>query len=175
MTPEQLSVSTGATLFDAKRMQPFIEPAMAEFCINTPRRKAMFLAQVGHESGGLHYLREIWGPTPAQFRYEGRADLGNMFPGDGSKFRGRGLIQITGRSNYFDCGNALNLPLQDHPEQLEQPVNAARSAAWFWQAHGLNELADNGDFMVITKRINGGLNGYAQRLALYEKAQAVFA
>ncbi len=75
--------------------------------INTPARAAAFLAQVGHESGQLRYLREIWGPTPAQVRYEGRADLGNAQPGDGKRFMGRGLIQITGRKNYADCGAAL--------------------------------------------------------------------
>ncbi len=135
----------------------------------------MFLAQVGHESGGLHWLREIWGPTATQQRYEGRADLGNTQPGDGSKFRGRGLIQTTGRSNYEATGDALGLPLLDHPELLETPTNAARSAAWFWKSHGLNDLADEGDFMRITRRINGGLNGYDKRVALYEQAQGVVA
>jgi putative chitinase len=171
MTSEELCSATGASANDAIPLLPFIEDAMAEFEINTPRRQAMFLAQVGHESGGLHFLREIWGPTPTQKRYEGRVDLGNLQPGDGSKFRGRGLIQVTGRSNYEACGEALDLPLLDHPELLETPKNAVRSAAWFWKVRGLNELADVGDFMGITRRINGGLNGYDQRVALYGKAQ----
>jgi len=170
MTPDELCAATGATLKDAQRMLEAIEAAMAEFDINTRKRQAMFLAQVGHESGGLHWLREIWGPTPAQQRYEGRADLGNICAGDGLRFRGRGLIQITGRGNYARCGEALGLPLLEQPELLETPVNAARSAAWFWQVHGLNALADEGDFNQVTRRINGGLNGYSQRMALYAQA-----
>lgn len=171
MTLEELQSATGATAADAMRVYPFLEEAMKEFFIDTPKRQAAFLAQVGHESGGLHYLKEIWGPTHAQLGYEGRADLGNTEPGDGSKFRGRGLVQITGRANYAEVAEALTLPLLDNPELLETPKNAVRSAAWFWKKHGLNELADNGDYMRITKRINGGLNGYDQRVALYTKAQ----
>lgn len=120
---------------------------------------AAFIAQIGHESGQLVYVREIWGPTPAQTKYEGRADLGNTVPGDGLKCRGRGLIQITGRANYAACGEALGLDLINHPELLEQPQYACMSAAWFWATKGLNTLADAGDFDRITKRINGWLNG----------------
>lgn len=148
---------------------------MSAFDINTPKRQAAFLAQVGHESGGLHWLRELWGPTPAQIRYEGRADLGNTQPGDGFKYRGRGLIQITGRANYSEAGKALGLPLIDFPVLLENPEFAAKSAAWFWKSRGLNELADIDKFERITRRINGGLNGQAERLALYQKAQEAIA
>lgn len=175
MTPEELASATGASMADATRMLAPIEAAMEEFYIDSPRRKAMFLAQIGHESGGLHWMRELWGPTPTQERYEGRKDLGNTEPGDGSRFRGRGLIQITGRANYESVGEALGLPLLTNPELLETPINAARSAAWFWHSRGLNDLADSGDYMRITRRINGGLNGYDQRVALYEKAQEVMA
>jgi putative chitinase len=144
---------------------------MAEFEINTPERQAAFLAQIGHESGGLHFTVEIWGPTEAQRRYEGRYDLGNVAPGDGFKFRGRGLIQITGRANYEKAGEGLGVDLISEPEKLGEPELAARSAAWFWGTHGLNELADAGDFEKITKRINGGLTGYAERLGLYAAAK----
>lgn len=140
---------------------------MALYAIDSPARQAAFLAQIGHESGGLIYVRELWGPTPTQEEYEGRADLGNTEPGDGFKYRGRGLIQITGRANYQTCGAALTLPLLDHPELLEAPGNAAQSAAWFWNSKNLNDLADIGDFNTITRRINGGLNGLQNRLALY--------
>ena len=99
MTPEELAQSTRATLDRAAEFLPIIESASVDFEINTPKRMAAFLAQVGHESGGLHWLTELWGPTPAQSRYEGRADLGNTQKDDGFKYRGRGLIQITGRSN----------------------------------------------------------------------------
>jgi putative chitinase len=132
---------------------------------------AAFLAQVGHESGGLHWLNEIWGPTPSQARYEGRADLGNTEEGDGFKFRGRGLIQITGRDNYARASIALATDFISDPDQLAQPEYAVRSAMWFWQSHGLNELADVGQFEHITRIINGGLNGKDERLALWACAK----
>ncbi|MDL2186701.1 glycoside hydrolase family 19 protein [Pseudomonas sp. ChxA] len=142
--------------------------------VGTPRVSA-FIAQVGHESGQLRYVREIWGPTAQQLGYEGRADLGNTVKGDGSKFRGRGLIQITGRANYAACGEALGLDLINQPELLEQPQHAAMSAAWFWSTRGLNTLADQKEFAKITKRINGGLTGQADRQALYDRALKVLA
>jgi len=154
---------------------PALNRAMQRYRIDSPVRQAAFLAQIGHESGQLRYVREIWGPTAAQQRYEGRKDLGNTQPGDGARFKGRGLIQITGRENYRKAGAALGLPLLDQPELLEQAEWAAASAAWWWSSHGLNELADAGRFEDITRRINGGLNGQADRLALWEKAKAVLA
>lgn len=154
---------------------PALNTAMGRYQIIGVPRVAAFIAQIGHESGQLLYVRELWGPTPAQARYEGRADLGNTQQGDGFKFRGRGLIQITGRANYAECGEALGLDLISHPELLEQPEWATKSAAWFWSTRGLNTLADAGDFERITRRINGGLNGLADRLALWEKARAVLA
>lgn len=149
--------------------------AMDEFEINTPVRQAPFLAQIAHESGSLRYVRELADGGA----YEGRVDLGNVEPGDGPYFKGRGLIQITGRSNYAKCAEALGLPLLEQPELLEQPVNACRSAAWFWRSRDLNRLADEGDFLMISKRINGtnrktGLpNGWEDRLAFYERAKQV--
>ena len=100
MTPQQLAICTGARIDRATEHLPHIEAAMQEFGITTKARQAAFLAQVGHESGGLHWLVEIWGPTAAQRRYELRQDIGNNQPGDGYRFRGRGLIQITGCLNY---------------------------------------------------------------------------
>ncbi|RML20109.1 Prophage PssSM-02, lytic enzyme, partial [Pseudomonas syringae pv. lapsa] len=102
-------------------------------------------------------------------------DLGNTVAGDGSKYRGRGLIQVTGRANYEECGEALGLDLIDHPELLELPQHAAMSAAWFWHRAALNTLADMGDLLTITKRINGGTNGLADRQALYARALEVLA
>ncbi len=157
-----------------ERLGLFVEPlnaAFNEFDINNGAREAAFLAQTAHESGGFMLLRELWGPTPAQAGYEGRMDLGNEEEGDGYKFRGRGLIQITGRSNYEACGDALGLDLTEHPEFLEEPINACRSAGWFFKQHGLNELADKGDFLNITKRINGGTSGWQERLSYYARAQ----
>lgn len=145
---------------------------MAEFGIDTPARQAAFLAQTGHESGGFIYTREIWGPTPAQQRYEGRLDLGNTQLGDGFTYRGRGLIQITGRANYGACSRALGVDFVATPALLEAPAAAANSAAWFWSEHGLNALADSGDFKTITRRINGGVNGWDDRVARWERAKA---
>lgn len=147
--------------------------AMEEFFINTPARQAAFLAQIAHESGRFKWTREIWGPTPAQLRYEGRHDLGNYHEGDGFRFRGRGLIQVTGRNNYMKAASALGIDCLNKPELLEEPVNAARSAGDFWKTRGLNELADLGLFEQITKRINGGLNGYSDRCILWDQAKRV--
>ena len=150
-----------------------LNTAMNRYQIVGQKRVAAFIAQIGHESGQLKYVKEIWGPTAAQARYEGRADLGNTHLGDGSKFRGRGLIQITGRANYKTCGEALGLDLINQPELLEKPQHACTSAAWFWATRGLNTLADAGQFETISRRINGGLNGLADRQMLYARALKV--
>jgi putative chitinase len=154
---------------------PVLNTAMSKYGIVNRLRIAAFIAQVGHESGQLRYVREIWGPTAQQSGYEGRADLGNTVPGDGSKYRGRGLIQITGRTNYVACGEALALDLVNQPTLLEQPQYATMSAAWFWSTRGLNTLADQGQFVKITRLINGGLTGQDDRQALYDKALEVLA
>jgi putative chitinase len=156
------------------RIDAFLGPlnaAMEEFDINTHARQASFLSQVAHESGQLLYVQEI----ASGAAYEGRKDLGNAVRGDGVRFKGRGLIQVTGRDNYAKCGNALDLDLIIHPERLCEPINACRSAGWFWQSHGLNELADAGDQVKVTRRINGGINGLADRLALFQAATKVLA
>lgn len=154
-----------------KRAEIFLEPlrlTMQEFGISdTPEREAAFLAQIAHESGEMRYVHEI----ASGAAYEGRKDLGNTELGDGVRFKGRGLIQVTGRANYQACGLALGLPLLENPELLEDPENACRSAGWFWETRQLNELADKGDFIKITKRINGGTNGLQDRLAYYERAK----
>lgn len=150
----------------------YVEPlndAMREFNIDTPEREAMFLAQIAHESGGFHYVKEL----ASGQAYEGRSDLGNASVGDGVRYKGRGLIQITGRANYQACGDALGCDLIDSPDRLCDPDMAARSAGWFWGTHGLNDLADRGDFLRVTKRINGGSNGYAERLQYLNRAQRV--
>ena len=149
----------------------FVEPlnaAMREFEIDANvARETHFLAQIAHESEGFIYVREI----ASGAEYEGRRDLGNIEPGDGERFRGRGLIQITGRDNYARCGAALGLDLLTDPGLLESPLLASRSAGWYWHEHGCNALADLGDARAITKKINGGLNGYQDRLAYLELAQ----
>lgn len=146
-----------------------LSDSMMEFDINTKARQAAFIAQIGHESGQLRYVRELASGSA----YEGRKDLGNTMPGDGVKYKGRGLIQITGKANYVALMMALGIDCLENPEVLEEPVNASRSAAWFWKDRGLNELADQGNFLAITKRINGGTNGLEDRQALWAKAKEV--
>lgn len=151
---------------------PFLNAAMDEFNIDTAKRQAAFLAQLAHESAELRYVKEI----ASGEAYEGRADLGNTFPGDGVKYKGRGLIQITGRDNYTAVMLALDLDCLEHPEVLETPENACRSAAWWWKNHGLNTLADQGEYLKISKTINGvnrktGLpNGWEDRQRYYAVA-----
>ena len=153
----------GLSIGLAEAYTPLLRKAMLERQINTPRRAAMFLAQLGHESLSLRFFEEIWGPTAAQRGYEGRLDLGNTQPGDGKRFKGRGPIQLTGRSNYRRYGTLLGLPLEDRPEMAAKPGVGFRTAAMFWQQIGGNALADAGNFREITRRINGGFNGMQDR------------
>lgn len=161
----------------AERWYAPLTAAMRQYDIDTPVRMAAFLAQTGHESMGFTCTRELWGPTAAQKQYEPPAAkakaLGNTEAGDGFRFRGRGLIQITGRSNYRRCGDALGLDLLSAPETLEQDRWAAVSAAWWWSRHGCNALADQGDFLALTRRINGGSNGLEDRLRRWDTARAI--
>lgn len=153
-----------------------ISRAMMAFEIVTPARIAGFLATVAVESGQLRYTLEIADGAA----YEGRADLGNTTPGDGRRYRGRGLIQITGRRNVTQCSRALfgDDRLLDTPEILETPSWASTSAAWFWQSRGLNEIMDAGDFLGACALINTGqrsvpssrINGLAERLSFYSRA-----
>jgi putative chitinase len=172
MDANTFQLATGATGSIAAKWAPVITTATTEFHIITPTRLAAALAQWGTESMGFTRTRELWGPTPAQVRYEGRKDLGNTKPGDGSRYRGRGLSQITGRANYDAAGQALHLDLIGHPEILEEPEMAALCSAWWWATHGLNQMADAGSFDMITRTINGGLNGKADRDARWAKAKA---
>jgi putative chitinase len=146
---------------------------MLEFGISSAERMSMFLAQLAHESGELRYVREL----ASGEAYEGRADLGNTEPGDGPRFKGRGLFQCTGRHNYTALSDFFLVDFVSDPELLEEPEWACRSAGWFWSTRKLNALADHNDeeaFELVTKRINGGLNGYAQRKVYWERAKQVF-
>lgn len=145
---------------------------MPEYGIQTKLRIAAFLGTIAEESGELRYTQELWGPTPIQESYEGRADLGNSEPGDGAKYRGRGLIQITGRANYQAAQDALGQPYVDEPELMRSPAEATRTACWWWQAHGCNELADLPDFRAVTRRVNGGLTHFDRRERYYNAALA---
>jgi putative chitinase len=162
-----------------QKLLPFLAGALAEFSIATPARAAAFVAQLAHESGQLRYFEEIWGPTPAQLRYEPPSTLatklGNTEPGDGFRFKGRGPIQITGRANYRRYGDLLGLDLIPSPPSAAAPEVGFRTAGVFWEKNGLNELADKATlaaFKAITKRINGGYNGQADRERFYAAARA---
>jgi putative chitinase len=178
VTPELIAACTGASLPFAEKFADPLTATMREYEINTRERQAAFLAQVGHESGGLRYTTELWGPTPAQKRYEGRKDLGNVQKGDGAKFRGHGLIQTTGRYNHARVRDRLRKRFTEVPDfeayplVLALPIWAAFSAGDYWDDKGLNALADVGDFETITRRINGGLNGWVDRLTRYDNAKA---
>jgi len=170
----QLPAAKRATLF------PFLTAAISEFAIEQPPRTAAFVAQLAHESGQFRFMEELWGPTAAQRRYEppGKlaTDLGNTETGDGKRFKGRGPIQITGRANYRRFGDLLGVDLIADPPRAALPEVAFRVAGLYWSRKGLNELADKVTreaFKEITRRINGGFNGLADRERFYETAKTV--
>lgn len=148
---------------------PLLNRWMPEYGITGVLRVCNFLAQIAVESGELRYTKEL----ASGKAYEGRKDLGNVKAGDGVRFKGRGLIQITGRANYAELSKAMGVDFTSHPELLETPGWAVRSACWWWQRHGLNELADADFIRQITKRINGGTNGFDDRCRYYWEARAV--
>jgi putative chitinase len=172
----RLSPAKGEALF------PPLVAAMTEFAIEAPARAAAFLAQLAHESGQFRFMEELWGPTPAQIRYEPASTLatalGNTQAGDGHRFKGRGPIQITGRANYRRFGDLLEVDLVTAPERAASSELAFRIAGLFWSKKGLNELADQGTpeaFREIKRRINGGFNGLAERQQFYAAARAALA
>jgi putative chitinase len=171
MTPEQLKTVMPA----ASRTgvyAPLITATMEEFEISTPRRQAAWLAQIAQESGQLLYTTEL-GKDSYFARYEGNADLGNSQPGDGLRFKGRGLIQITGRFNYAALSKAFDINLLTNPELLAEPELATRSAGWFWRSKDLNQLADTDRFGTLTKRINGGYTHIDERIKFWLTARRV--
>jgi predicted chitinase len=161
MSVKSALIVAGVGRAKAAAEAPLAEAAMLEFDITSQARAQQFLAQVLHESGGLQFFEEIADGSA----YEGRRDLGNTQPGDGRRFKGRGPIQLTGRANYHWAGRLLKLPLEQQPTIAAQHKIGWRIAGLYWKSHGLNELADRGDFIAITKRINGGTNGLAARQA----------
>lgn len=177
LTPALLQAATGCPAEAAETFAPHLAAACAHYQIDTPERLTEFLAQLGHESGGLRYVREVADGSA----YEGRVDLGNTEPGDGRRFRGRGLIQVTGRSNYGRMSVLLvgrGAPdFTAEPEAMERPEWAAWSAAAYWADAELNDLADAGMTVKIGRRINRGnansqreANGEADRLRRREIA-----
>jgi len=193
---ECLPLATDQAIAD---FAPAIAAAMEEFEINNAARAAGFIAQCGHESGNLKYVKENlnysaqglmktfpkyfnnfnaeqYGRNPEMIAnrvYANRMGNGPEESGDGWAFRGRGLIQLTGRNNYKFCGEALGYDLQSDPTYLETPEGAARSAGWFWKKNGLNAVADNRDILKMTKIINGGTIGLEERKHHFEHALSV--
>lgn len=149
--------------------QPVVD-RMKAAGIDTPLRTAHFLAQTGHESGDLLYTEEL----ASGQAYEGRTDLGNTQAGDGPKFKGRGLIQLTGRANYVAYGKSIGQDLTingNWTNVATDPSLAVDVACWFWTKHNLNALADTDDLETITHRVNGGLNGLPDRQDHLERAK----
>jgi putative chitinase len=146
---------------------PVLATTLPEFEINTDLRAAHFLAQTCHESDGFVTTEEY----ASGAAYEGRKDLGNIHPGDGRKYKGRGLIQLTGRLNYCDFGKKLGLNLVDDPEQAADPVTSLKIACAFWKVHNVNVPADDDDIVTVTKKINGGLNGLDSRRTYLARAK----
>lgn len=181
LTGQQLqSIMPSTPAARREALLPFLQAAMTEFAIETPARVAAFVAQLAHESGQFRFMEEIWGPTPAQGRYEPAstlaATLGNTETGDGKRYKGRGPIQITGRANYKRFGDLLGIDLVSDPTRAARPELAFRIAGLFWSKKGLSELADRATddaFREITRRINGGFNGLEDRRKLYAAACTV--
>jgi len=149
-----------------------VESSMVFYDINTPLRIAHFLAQIGHESGELRFREEV----ASGRAYEGRRDLGNIEPGDGVRFKGRGLIQLTGRANYkeYTSRNRFDKDVLENPELVATDHDLCVDVAgWYWSSRNLNELADQDKLEAVTRRINGGLNGLDHRRKLYLRAKAL--
>jgi putative chitinase len=163
-------IMPGAPAGKIDQYAPYLNQAMQKAGINTPAREAAFLAQLGHESGSFKYMQEL----ASGKAYEGRKDLGNTQPGDGVKYKGRGPIQITGRANYAAAGKALGIDLINNPGLAATPQVGFQVAAWYWNSHNLNKYADMNNqagFDKITRIINGGTNGAADRNARYNTAK----
>jgi putative chitinase len=146
---------------------PVIQAVLADYEITTPLRIAHFLAQICHESAGLRTTEEFADGSA----YEERADLGNVEPGDGQRFKGRGLLQLTGRSNYKIYGDALGIDLIQKPEQASDPVTSLKIACLYWKRHDINPLCDGDNLQAVTRKVNGGLNGLDSRADFLAKAK----
>lgn len=200
LQPFQLSAATGCNITTATAWAEILAQTMRAYRIDTGLRRPAYLAQIAHESQGFLRLEESFAYRakrllevfPKYFDevsavayagnakaianrvYANRLGNGDEASGDGWKYRGRGLIQLTGRDNYRACGAALGIDLERFPDRLTDKANAALSSAWFWSVNGLNELADTHRFEQICRRINGGINGLVERRKLYDQCLKVF-
>lgn len=141
--------------------------------IVTPLRIAHFLAQAAHETSGFRWMEEIWGPTRAQARYDGRADLGNTYPGDGYRYKGRGPFQLTGRANYRTVGERIGLDLEQYPDLAAEPGAGLLIACDYWHSRKINPLADADNIIRVTEKINGGRNGLEDRMRKLARAKEI--
>lgn len=184
MTPELLSQAMGIPFARAQAWAAPITEAANYADLNSVERLSAFIGQIGHETGKLRWLSELWGPTPQQLRYEPTTTLsrrlGNTQPADGRRFAGQGAIQTTGRFNFARLRDRLRKQMgaagvpdfELQPLLVARPQWAALAAADYWLDRGLNRWADVGDHLTLTKRINGGTNGLADRLMLTTQARA---
>lgn len=201
ITARQLSDSINCPMERAAKWVFAINAAMERYSIDTPKRRAQFIAQIGHESGALARLYENLNYSAARLleifpRYFSSSEAtkysfhpdkianrvyalrygnGDEESGDGWRYRGRGLIQLTFRENYKTCGEALGVNLIHNPDMLAMPEHAAMSAAWYWYAHGCNAMADAGEIRGITRVINGGYRGLDDRIALFVRVNSILA
>lgn len=185
MDVETFAESMGRTLSTARyaALLPAWNTALIQMAATTVNRVAMVTAQVGHESVGLKYMEEIWGPTATQLRYQGRTDLGNLQPGDGYRFRGRGPLQVTGRHNTAAVSKWAHskgyVPTAtyfvDDPDELGSDRYGFLGVVWYWTVARpkLNALADAGDILAATRAVNGGTNGLADRTARWNRCRAM--
>lgn len=183
LTSEQLLQIAGTNQFKKRitELTPGVNATLERYQINTKLRIAHFLAQVMHESGGCRWLREIWGPTEAQRRYEPvtsvSRSLGNLYKGDGERFKGRGLIQLTGRANYQrftdKVGKDFGVDFVAQPELVESAPFAVLVAGWFWNLRNVNAAADQDDLLKVTRLVNGGRNGLSDRARYLKRAKLV--
>jgi len=196
MIDRHILTALGVSATDADKYLPFLNMTMLKREINTPVRQAMFLSQLAHESGNFRFvvenlnysadaLRRVFGkyfPTEALANeyarqperianrvYASRMGNGDEASGDGWKYRGRGLIQLTGKNNYASFSMQSDNNALVEPDLVAQPELAVDSAGWFWTTNRLNQLSDTGDVKAVTRRINGGFNGLADREAKYNK------
>ncbi|POY34850.1 chitinase [Solitalea longa] len=178
ITTEQLAAIIKPTKYEQAQLEKITESIAQTFDrydISTPLRACHFLAQVLHESSAFKFTVEIWGPTPAQRRYDTRVDLGNSpeLDGDGFKFRGRGWIQLTGKTNYKLATTEFGQDFISDPSLIHDYPWAALVSGWFWKRKKLNDLADLDDITSITKKVNGGFNGFDDRKMWLAKSKAV--
>ena len=196
MIARNVLMSIGTPAERADKWVPWLNMTMLTYEITTPQRQAMFLAQLAHESGSFRFVEEnlnysvealqrvfkkyfptdelalMYARQPEKIAnrvYANRMGNGEESSGDGWKYRGRGLIQLTGKDNYAAFSLKANNNALLEPDSVAEPELAAMSAGWFWDTNGLNKLSDTGDVRAVTRRINGGFNGLADREAKYNK------